>query len=247
MFTFFDRITPAQILREADKGGGGGGGGATTKVDWPDEVVQGFKNLISKEGGEKDAAMKLFEENYEHRKRIRELEGKLEGSNSLSDEEYEQFKAYQELGEDPEKLKERLENAEESQQELSKLKREKSNRDVAEVQGWNPKVLDRLADEDAEFEIKTRKNDDDEDEKYAVIKTEDGEKDLSEYAKENWEDVLPALKASGQSDEGDESKNKKKFSKQKSSSEGKSNEGGYLDKWKKGNKKAAGVDSDDDE
>lgn len=247
MHTFFNRISPAQILREAEgEGGGGGGDDRFAEVNLPDDVVKGLRSLVNKEGGDAKALATLYEENYELRKDKRELQDKIDNGRVLTEEEAEKWDKYQELGEDPEKLEEKIENAESAQQELSKLKREKQHSEVADVYEWNPKVLNRLSDEDAEYEIKTRKNDEGEDEQYAVIKTEDGEKDLQEYAQENWDDMMPALKTNGQSNEEEESSNEKKFSKQKSSSDSKKNEDGYLSKWKENNKKAAGLASEED-
>lgn len=243
MYTFFNRISPAQILfdKPDDKGGG-----ISAKVDWPPEVIKGFKSLVSKQGGESDAALKLYEENYEHRKRIRELEKEIEDANSLSDEDAELFKKYKELGDDPEKLKETLENAEESQKELSQLKREKSNSEVAEVLGWNPKVLNRLSDENAEYEVKTRKNDEGEDEKYVVLKTDDGEKDLKEYAKDNWSEMIPALEVNSDNNQ-QSTESGKNFTKQKPSGGGKPNGKSYLKSAIAKNHEAAGLKSDKDD
>lgn len=247
MYLFSDRYFKPTILREADgKGGGGGGGDRFAEVNLPDDVVKGLRNLVSKEGGSDKALATLYEENYELRKDKRELQDKIDNGTVLTEEEAEKWDKYQELDEDPEKLEEKIENADSAKKELSQLKREKRNSQVAEVQGWNPKVLNRLADEEAEFEIKTRQNDDGEDEKYVVIKTEDGEKDLSDYAKSNWEDMMPALNANGTSEENEQA-NRKNFTKQKSSGNGKANDEGYLQNAIKKNHKAAGIASDDDE
>ncbi|MDZ7658072.1 hypothetical protein [Fodinibius sp.] len=246
MYDIFQRRFTPTILFENDDPGGS----STVEAKLPDDVVEGFRNLISKEGGGKDAAATLFLENKSLRDDRRELQEKLEGYQEISEDPEElkkKFNAYQELGEDPEKVKEKLEAGQEAIQKNAKYEREKQHSEVAEVQGWNPKVLSRLADEDAEFEVKTRKNDEGEDEKYGVIKTEDGEKDLEEYAKENWEDVLPALQHTGDNENDDEEKNNtKNLANQSSSSNGKSNDGGYLNKWKEENKKAAGIAEDDD-
>jgi len=237
MNLFSQRKTTPNFLFEAanDKG-------STVKMDWPDEVRDGFKNLVDRKGGEGDAARKLYEENYELRKEKRALQEKIENVNTLSDEDLKSFEAYKEINDDPEQLKEVIENAEQDTDKLNRLEREKANADVAEVQGWNPKVFNRLADEGAEYEIKTRQVDG-EDEKYAVIKTEDGEKDLSEHAKNDWSDMMPALK-NGSTDTTEEPKGKQ-FTSQSSASDGKSTKSeGYLDKFKKNNKKAAGLKAD---
>lgn len=245
MHDIFRRRFQPTIMFENDDPGGS----STVEAKLPDDVVEGFRNLISKEGGGKDAAATLFLENKSLRDDRRDLQEKLEQYESIAEdpeELQEKMEAYQELG-DPEDVKEKLEKGQEAIQERDQLKTKEQNAQVAEVYDWNAKVLNRLSDEDAEYEVKTRKNDEGEDEKYAVIKTEDGEKDLQEYAQENWDDMMPALKANGQSgDEKDESSNEKKFSKQKSSSDGKSNEDDPIAARIERNKKKRGLDTDDE-
>src|SRR5665811_2366267 len=147
---YFTRYFRPQIRfdKPADQGGG------SVTVDWPDEVLKGFRSLISKEGSEKDAAVKLYEENYEYRKQIRDLKKQAEEANTLTAEEVTLFTAYKELGQ-PAELKTKIEAAETANTELAAIKKEKSVNAAADVLGWNPKVLNKLGGE-LEYEVKTK-------------------------------------------------------------------------------------------
>lgn len=242
----YNRFFPGtpQILFDApdDKGGGG--------TDIADQIRKGFESLIKKEGGERDAARTLYEENYQHREEIRKLKEEKEElkKNSLSDEELAEYKELKSIlteneFEKPEDLKDTLKTSVEAKEKLSKLEKEKDNAEVAEIMGWNPKVLNRIGG-DKEYEIKTRQNAEGEDEKHVVVKDGDKEIDLSKYAKDEWEDLLPALKVTENGESGEE-QGGKKFASQSSSSDKKG--GGEDDPVAARiarNKKARGVEED---
>ncbi|MEO9884012.1 MAG: hypothetical protein ABJG33_00100 [Balneola sp.] len=181
-------------------------GSAATEVTLPPEVLESFKSLLKKEGSDTDAAMKLFSENYEYRKEIRDLKSKIEGTKSLSDEEHAEYTALKAIltesgHEKVEDFKASIAEDKTSKAELEQLKQEKANNEVAEVAGFNPKVLNQLA-KGKDLEVKTRTNDKGEAEKYAVIKDGDTEKNLTDYAKSEWEDFLPSLQVSESNNEG---------------------------------------------
>jgi DNA helicase IV len=217
----YNRFFPgtSQILFDAANDDGNGEAIA-------DQIRKGFESLIKKEGGERDAARTLYEENYQHREEIRKLKEEKEElkKNSLSEEqiaEYKELKAVltENEFEKPEDLKETLKTSVEAKEKLAKLEKEKSNAEIAELMGWNPKVLNRIGG-DKEYEIKTRQNADGEDEKYPVVKDGDKEIDLSKYAKDEWSDLLPALKVTENGEAGgEEDKGGKKFTSQNSSSD----------------------------
>jgi hypothetical protein len=95
----------------------------------------------------------------------------------ITQEDFELLEAYKKLG-DPEDLAEAV-------GERDSIKRTGAVQMAAQLLGYKPSVLDRLA---AGMEISVR------DEK-AFIKDGDTEKELSDYADENWKEFLPSLKA----------------------------------------------------
>jgi hypothetical protein len=174
-----------------------GGGGTPTEVTFPPEVLESFKSLVKKEGSDTDAAMKLFSENFEYRNDIRKLKAKIEGAKTLSDENHAEYIALKAIltesgHEKPEDLQASITDFKTAKTELEELKHEKALNEVAEVAGFNPKVLNQLA-KGKDLQVKTRTKDNGVTEKYAVIKDGETEKNLSEYAKNEWSDFIPSL------------------------------------------------------
>lgn len=226
---YFERYFRPKIYFDKPDDGGAGGNKAPN-VDWPEDVLKGFRSLISREGDEQKAAMKLYDENYEHRRRIRELEAEKEKLNILSDEEFKQYQEFQSVLKDneiekPEDLKANLENAGKTRQELAKIKKDQERSTVAKILGWNTDVLNRLSDDDTEYESKTRKNAEGEDEQYVVAKKDGKETEVTEdWAKQEFgEAFLPSLKVEA-SNGATETKGKQ-FPSQKSSSSSSADDG----------------------
>lgn len=199
-------------------------------MDWPEDVLKGFRSLVSREGGEGDAARKLYEENFQYREEIRKLKDEKEKLNALSDEEYEKYKALNDILkeneiEKPEDLKTNLETAGKTKEELAKIKKQQQHATAAKTLGWNPDVLNRLSDDETEYEVKTRKNSEGEDEQYVVAKKEDKESEVTEdYAKQEFgEAFLPSLKA--EASNGTTETKGKQFPSQKSSDSSSADDG----------------------
>jgi hypothetical protein len=196
------------MLLTTDNGGGGsggeGGGGGSQNQNPPQpqgggqDWQQALSNLIRREGGADATAQLLFQENREHRQRIRELEQRVpgEGAVVLSGDQAQAWQTYQGLGA-PTDVQQRLTAAEQAQQELSGLRRAEQVRSVAEAAGYRPTVLERLA-EGLTLELREEQRDGQTARvPYVVTKSEQGEQrtPLAEYAQTHWADFLPALSA----------------------------------------------------
>lgn len=235
---YFERYFRPKITFDKP-GDDGASGNSPVNLDWPEDVLKGFRSLISREGDEQKAAMKLYDENYEHRKKIRELEARK----TLTDEEYEQFEKYKEMGK-PDELKTKIEAADTAASELSAIKKEKAINEAAEVLGWNPKVLNRLGS-DLEYEVKTKTGEDGKAVKY--VEAKDGDKVIvvtDDFAKEKFgEEFLPSLKKEASNTTAG-NQDGKTFPSQSSASSSSSDDGddliaGRLEK----NKKARGIEA----
>lgn len=121
-----------------------------------------------------------------------QLEGKEtpEGSVFLSKADSERFKAFSALGE-PGEVVQKLEAAKGATERLSQLERQGAVRDAAEVLGYKPSVLDRLAPdlsftlEDVTLEGKTTK----------TVKARRGDVDVN--LETEFADFLPSLRLEG--------------------------------------------------
>jgi hypothetical protein len=154
--------------------------------------------LIRREGGADATAQLLFQENREHRQRIRELEQRVpgEGAVVLTGDQAAAWQAYQGLGA-PNDVQQRLTAAEQAQQELSGLRRAEQVRSVAEAAGYRPTVLERLA-EGLEFEVREEQRDGQTARVPYVVSGEGHAEPLTSYAQQHWADFLPALSAQQQ-------------------------------------------------
>jgi len=94
----------------------------------------------------------------------------------ITEEELQSFNRYKELGE--------VDSISASLASLTTLERDASIQQAAELVGYKPSALSRLAT-DVTIEIKDGK---------AMV----GDVELEQYAQENWEDFLPALKATSE-------------------------------------------------
>jgi hypothetical protein len=162
--------------------------------DWQ----QALNNLIQRQGGVDSTAALLFQENREHRQRIRELEQRVpgEGAVVLTGDQAQAWQTYSQLG-NPAEVQQRLTAAEQAQQELAGLRRAEQVRSVAEAAGYKPNVLQRLAEgltldlREQQVEGQTAR--------VPVVVTGEGQQQqatpLAEYAQQHWADFLPALQA----------------------------------------------------
>lgn len=139
---------------------------------------------------------------YKHRKRRDELQGQLdalsarvpsEGSVVLNADEASAYQAYIALGK-PQELSERLEQAETAAADAKSLRRQATIRDAAQVSGYKPAVLERLA---ADLTLELRDlTENGQTVKAAFVRDGDRpETPLRQYAEQHWPDFLPALRA----------------------------------------------------
>jgi hypothetical protein len=159
--------------------------------DWQ----QSLSNLIRREGGADATAQLLFQENREHRQRIRELEQRVpgEGAVVLSGDQAAAWQTYQGLGA-PTDVQQRLTAAEQAQQELAGLRRAEQIRGVAEAAGYRPTVLERLA-EGLTLELREEQVEGQAARVPYVVTGENQAQPLTDYAQQHWADFLPALQA----------------------------------------------------
>jgi hypothetical protein len=177
-----------------------GGGPQTPPQGGGQDWQQALNNLIQRQGGVDSTAALLFQENREHRQRIRELEQRLpgEGAVVLTGDQAQAWQTYSQLG-NPAEVQQRLTAAEQAQQELAGLRRAEQVRSVAEAAGYKPNVLQRLAEgltldlREQQVEGQTAR--------VPVVVTGEGQQQqatpLAEYAQQHWADFLPALQAQG--------------------------------------------------
>jgi cell division septum initiation protein DivIVA len=191
----------ARLLCAPDGGDGGG----------EDEEAQreaGFQRLADRYNNDGvSMAKELYRENYQVRRKNATLQAELteaknrvpaEGSIVLTSEQAQQWAAYQALG-TPETVKSAVEERGQLQGRLDTLAREDVLRKAAEATGF---VFDVLKDADAlatRVGGKTLTYDVRETERdgtkvpVAFVKDGDAEKPLSEFAQENWANLMPSL------------------------------------------------------
>jgi hypothetical protein len=165
--------------------------------DWQ----QSLSNLIRREGGADATAQLLFQENREHRQRIRELEQRVpgEGAVVLTGDQAAAWQTYQGLGA-PTDVQQRLTAAEQAQNELAGLRRAEQIRGVAEAAGYKPGVLQKLA-EGLTLELREEQRDGQTARVPYVVSGEGQQQQatpLADYAQQHWADFLPALSAQQQ-------------------------------------------------
>lgn len=189
LFWFF---IPTLLLWMADGGssGGDGGGGKADPPADPAGAFEGLKRRYDNDLGV--VAQKLFDENYQYRTRIRDLEaettdlkGKLpaEGAVVLSGDSAAQWEAYRALGK-PDEIKTTL-------AEGRQLKRDGLLRQAADAHGYKPAVLSRLAGnlaiELGETEVDGQKK------PVAYVVEGETRTQLDQYAQSKWSDFMPSL------------------------------------------------------
>lgn len=146
---------------------------------------------------------KAYGENFSLREKNRGLTGEVttlkanqrpDGAVILTGDDAKAYEAYTALGK-PDELATIKTERDTLATEVATTKKQSLLRDVAEIAEFKPAVLTRLGG-DLDYVIKevtegevTRKA--------AYVKTEQGEKPLTEYAQAQWGDFLPALTATG--------------------------------------------------
>lgn len=202
-----------------DEGNEGGAGAApavkpVTTADL-EKIVKDFQSFVEKQGkGDvNEAGLKLWQEKYELRERLREaererdeLKSKLppEGATVLTGKKLEAYQAYLQLG-TPEEVKAKMEKADTLESETAEIRRNNTLRDVAdhaEVDG-KPVVFAVLKDVagNLEYEVK-----EDNGKKVVNVLVPDGNNKkaiaFADYAKTNLAHHLPSLTGSAKSSNG---------------------------------------------
>lgn len=188
---------PHMFYLDADKGKGGGppgdGDGADPAEQLPQDAKKGLSNLVDRHGSPDAAAAFLYKDNYDARKKIRDLEDQLAAARGqmpdkdaiiLGPRQAPTWQQYRDLGE-PDEIAQAL-------QEANQLRRSLAIREAADAAGYVPDVLETLVKEGQQLIIDT----DEEGNKVAQIVVKEGAdpKSLDDYATENWKPFLPALK-----------------------------------------------------
>lgn len=176
----FLRLHP---LFEADKGDAGGTPPPAAVASDP---AAAFSSLMARSSDAAALARQLFEENYRHRDRIRELERSVpaQGAVVLSADDATRWQAYQALGQPADVQKGITEG--------KTLKRDLELRDVASAAGYSVDVLRTLAGELA-FEVRDEQKDN-KAIKAVYVKVDGKDIPAETYASTAWAAFLPALK-----------------------------------------------------
>lgn len=119
-----------------------------------------------------------------------------EGSRVLTPDEAKEWDAYTALGASKD-LKTRLETGEKAVTDLASRQRGDTIREVAELAGYKPSVLGKLAD-GLSFDIGAEVEQDGKKTRPISVKDASGKATpLAEYAQANWADFMPSLTATG--------------------------------------------------
>jgi len=170
----------------------------------PDKVARNLQGQLSKHNGDAMAlAATLLGENATYRDRVRTLEGEVaqaklpDGAVVLTKEQAAQWTEYQALGA-PAEVKTKVESGTQASEKLAGFERREQLRGVAERVGYKPGVLEKLGGDLTFEELEVDGEKEGEKVKTYGVKGADGKvQPLTEYAKANWGDFLPALSAQG--------------------------------------------------
>lgn len=217
-----DIIAQLEAGRFYDGEGGGGGGGnpapspspAPTPAPAPtDSFATQFESYLGRYGADmREAAYQLFRENFRMRDARRGLEEQLtevrgqlpaQGSVVLTGDNASRWNEYTATQLTPQQIKEALGERDNLRNEVATARRESTLREVAEVSGFNLKPLARVG---SELEYTIKEIDDAKSQggkrraAFVVTVGTDNvrtETPVDEYAREHWDDVLPALTTDG--------------------------------------------------
>lgn len=139
-------------------------------------------------------AEKMHEKNYNLRQRAQAAESRIpaEGSVVITATDAKSFKDYQVLGS--------VSELTDRQARLGQLEQFQMVSNAAGVVGMNPNVLAKLLAPGTKLEVGEATDSDGQAKRVVYIHTgSEGQKaNLEQYAKENWSDFMPALKAEGE-------------------------------------------------
>lgn len=180
----------------------GGDGTATptpTPTDPPPPDLGVLVDAAVKKYGDHTSALKAFASDlYSARDDLKTAKAQLPpaGSVVLKGDDIKAWEAYQSFGK-PADVRKALEEGTTFKTEAEGYRRKDHHAEVAEVAGFKPAVLDRLASQDKlTLVLKDAKDKAGKDVKVAHVQGEgDKTTPLAEYAEKHWGEFLPALKA----------------------------------------------------
>lgn len=194
-----DRLMRILMEPAATETAGGGGTETATAPAKPAEAtppdLKAAEQFVAKHGSAAEAVRVLMGENYSHREKNRALEARVpEGAVVLKADQAKAWEAYRQLGE-PAELKTAKEERTTFAARVATFEREKVHAAAAEVTGFKPAVLNKLAEQDRiEIEVVDEQGKDGKPVKVARVKDGDKTTALDQYAASKWADFLPALK-----------------------------------------------------
>lgn len=161
---------------------------ATPPAETPPAVLSAYQNLVQRHGDANTAALLLYQENFQYRERLRQLQEQLQqaqqqlppdGAVILQGDQLTTWQAYQNLG-----TPDQLQRLQQAQRELTILR-------AAQTARYKDTVLATLLNPNDTLEIATPGDGKD---PIAYITPQNGERaPLTDYAKQHWPDFLPAL------------------------------------------------------
>jgi hypothetical protein len=201
-FTLRSLLMAQMLLHNTDPNAGGGGGGQ--------DPATAFQRLL--EQNKQDAlavASKLFDENFEYRRKNRELKAKIpaEGSVVLSGDDAKAWDTFKSLNMKAEDVKAAIEKVGQLEKENKELAGMENLRELADIGLDGSKLkLNVLKDQlslkfpDAVISFKTEKGGDGKEAKVAYIKksADAAETKFEDFAKAELTDYLPSLKVSSE-------------------------------------------------
>lgn len=170
-------------------------------IELSEEALQLLKGLIEKNNNDLEkVARQLFAENYDYRKRNRQLREKVpvEGAVVLSADEAALWEKYKTFGK-PEQVQQRLDQIPQLEGRITAVERERQIDQVAQTAGAAAKVLRDRVQATGELVFETRKVAPSEGaepvETVFVRESKDGSQfvPLKQFATEQWADYVPAL------------------------------------------------------
>lgn len=172
--------------------------GVEVKID----TTEAFQNLLAKYNNNGvNLAAQLHDENFQLRKKIRDLKTGIpvSGSLVLSQDEAKQFKAFQDLGIEPDKAKEAIERSNVLETENKKLAKRDSFRALAKFDYDSDLVEEQMEKfPDAVITIKKQKDKQDSTKEIEVpFVSLDGKESLFEdFGNDKFPKLMPVLKVS---------------------------------------------------
>lgn len=208
---FFSLLTRLLLLTNggAPEGSGGNAGGGNSgnntgsgsgNGSGNNDIIQSLQNLIGRNNGDTGAvATLLFNENYQLRDRVRQLEGRVpaEGSMVLTGDQVTAWQAYQQIG-DVATVQQRLTDGQTAISERDTLRRDGVLRDVAEMSGFRLSVLQGIRGAtDLQYEVR-EVDENGQRVRRAFVRNGETTTPVADYANQHWADFLPALRVAQQ-------------------------------------------------